>query len=363
MSNRARPAYASLRSSPLVPTNALFLMARIKICLALLVLLTGVSRAGPARQHELYVCATISRNYVVGSKLTTLSGLYHRAPDGSYVHFGVNFPGIFSLAMDPRDPRVLYVASLNGALCSRDGGETWRIGTSWDMTEPKDISVDPHAPDHVYLALPDGIAVSPDRGATWPRRENGLPERGKYTQVLKVDRTRAGRALAGCESGIYLTENTAQSWRQVFSTRTTITDLRQSPHDPQHWLATTQSDGALQSQDGGLTWTRFEGVPSAEALYNVAFDAANARRFAIGSWTYGVLVTEDGGATWHERNAGLPDGHCVFRVGIDPDDGRLYAAVYKEALFESRDFGRTWQKAGLEGSTVYNFVFVPKAAQ
>ena len=29
----------------------------------------------------------------------------------------------------------------------------------------------------------------------------------------------------------------------------------------------------------------------------------------------------------------------------------------------SDDFGRTWRRAGLEGSTVYNFVFVPKAAK
>jgi hypothetical protein len=343
--------------------TSLSVMTKIKTHLALLVLLTGSVGAAPAPQHDLYLCATISLNYVIGSKLVTLSGLYQRGPGDTYGHFGLNFPGIFNLAVDPRNPRVLYVASLNGALCSTDGGQTWRIGTSWDMTEPKDIFVDPNAPDNIYLALPDGIAVSPDRGATWPRRENGLPERGKYTQVVKVDRTKAGRALAGCESGLYLTENAAQSWRRIFPTSTTITDLGQSPHDPQLWLATTQSDGALVSRDGGLSWKKFDGVPSAEALYNIAFDATNPQRFAIGSWTYGVLTTEDGGKNWTERNAGLPAEHCVFRVGIDPDSGRLYAAVYKDAVFASDDFGRTWRKSGLEGSTVYNFVFVPKAAK
>jgi photosystem II stability/assembly factor-like uncharacterized protein len=343
-----------------VKTN---IMANIKTCFIVLLLLTGLSRGATAPKHDLYLCATISLNYVIGSKLETLSGLYRREPDGTYRHFGLNFPGIFSLAVDPHDSQVLYVASLNGALCSTDGGKTWRIGTSWDMTEPKDVFIDPNAPDNIYLALPDGIAVSPDRGVTWPRRENGLPERGKYTQIVKVDRTRAGRALAGCESGIYLTENAAGSWRRIFPTETTITDLRQSPHDPQVWLATTQSNGALISRDGGLMWKKFDGVPSAEALYNVAFDGTNAQRFAIGSWSYGVLTTEDGGKSWTERNAGLPDGHCVFRVGIDPGTGLLYAAVYKDAVFESDDFGRTWRKTGLEGSTVYNFVFVPKAGK
>jgi photosystem II stability/assembly factor-like uncharacterized protein len=179
-------------------------------------------------------------------------------------------------------------------------------------------------------------------------------------QAVRVDRTRTGRALAACESGIYLTEDTAGSWRKVFGSTATVTDLRQSPHDAKLWLATSQSDGALLSRDGGLTWRKIAGVPSAEALYNAAFDATNPQRWAIGSWTYGVLVTEDGGQTWTARNEGLPVEHLVFRVAIDPDNGRLYAGVYRDDLFVSDDFGRTWQKDGLEGSVVYNLIFVPK---
>jgi hypothetical protein len=335
-------------------------MIRTKILLGLL--LPALAGAAAPR-HDLFVVGAINNNFVVGSKMVTLSGLFQRGADGAYGHFGLNFPYLTSLAVDPRDPKVIYAASINGVLCSTDGGATWRIGTGWDMTEPKDVFIDPNAPDHIYLALPDGLAVSTDRGRTWPRRENGLPERGKYTQTIKVDRTRAGRALAGCESGIYLTEDTAGSWRRVFASSATVTSLSQSPHDPKLWLATTQSDGALFSRDGGVTWKKIPDVPSAEALYNAAFDATNPKRIALGSWTYGVLVTEDGGATWQERNAGLPAEHCVFRIGVDPDTGRLYAGVYRDAVFVSDDFGRTWRKDGLEGSLVYNFIFVPKVAK
>ena len=321
------------------------------------------SAAGDAPGHNLYVVATVNNNFVVGSKMVTLSGLFQRGADNTYGHFGLNFPYFVSLAIDPRDSKVMYVASINGVLCTTDGGVTWRTGTSWDVTEPKDVWIDPNAPDHIYLALPDGIAVSTDRGRTWPRREKGLPERGKYTQTIKVDRTRAGRALAGCESGIYLTEDTAGSWRRVFASTATVTDLRQSPHDAKLWVATTQGDGVLRSRDGGVTWEKFPGLPSTDAWYNASFDETNPRRMAVGSWTYGVMVTEDGGETWTERNVGLPAEHCVFRVGIDPDNGRLYAGVYRDAVFTSDDFGRTWRKDGLEGSLVYNFIFVPKPAK
>lgn len=338
-------------------------MPKLRLLLAFLGLFTAAAAAADAPRHDLVIVAAISNNFVVGSKLTTLSGLYRRGDDGAYRHFGLNFPYMTSAAVDPRDPEVMYVASINGVLCSTDGGRNWRIGTSWDMTEPKDVFIDPNAPDQVYLALPDGIAISTDRGRTWPRREGGLPERGKYTQVVKVDRTRSGRALIGCESGIYLSENAGGNWRCVFTAKTTVTDVRQSPHDPQLWLATTQADGALISRDGGLTWRKFAGVPTADAHYNVVFDGQDPRRFAIGGWTYGVLTTEDGGESWTARNDGLPEGHCVFRVGLDPDSGRLYASVYRDALFVSDDFGRTWRKDGLEGSQVHNFIFVPRAAK
>jgi len=332
------------------------------LCGVLALLVAGAARLAAAPVHDLYVCATVSKNYVIGSKLVTESGLYRRGADGELQHFGINFPFVLHAAVDPRDRRVCYAVCINGVLVSADGGTTWRIGNSWDMTEPKDVCIDPSAPDRLYLALPDGVAVSADRGATWVRREAGLPARGKYTQTIEVDRTRAGRVFAGCEAGIFLTEDGAQSWRRVFATKETVTDIQQSPHDPKFWVATTQVDGVLVSRDGGLVWQRLAALPSAEAFYNVAFDPANPRRLALSSWTYGAFTSEDGGATWTERNAGLPDEHCVFRVGIDPDNGRLLSGIYREALFASDDFGRTWRNAGLPGGTVYSFVFVPKSS-
>lgn len=328
-----------------------------------------------AAGHDFYICAATNRNYVVGSVIVTINGVFRYEANGDWLHIGINDTSLVGLSFDPRDHRVFYAASINGCWRTLDGGATWRCATSWDMTEPKDVCVDPNAPDHVYLALPDGIAVSPDRGATWPRMENGLPDRGKYTQIIAVDRTQAGRVLAGCETGIYLTDNAAQSWRRVFPTKDTVDDIQQSPADPKVWLAATQSAGALISRDGGLTWQPLPGVTTEKALYNIAFDPTHPARFAIGGWSVGVLTSEDGGATWTARNDGLPGkkagfrkdcdppAHCVWRVGVDPDSGRLYASVVGEALYASDDFGRTWTNEGLEGSAVNRFVFLPRAAK
>jgi photosystem II stability/assembly factor-like uncharacterized protein len=345
-------------------------MNPIRFLLPLLVATTAL-----ASGHDFYIAATTNKNYVVGSVITTINGVFRHEANGDWTHIGNNDTSVECVAFDPRDHRVFYTATINGCWRTLDGGQTGRCTTSWDMTEVRDVAVDPHSPDHVYIGLPDGIAVSPDRGNTWPRMENGLPDRGKFTQVVTADRTQAGRVLIGCEAGIFLTDNAAQSWRQVFRAKTTVYGIEQSPADPKLWVAVTQQDGALISRDNGLTWKQMQGVPSEKALYNITFDPTQPERLAIGSWTYGVLTSEDGGATWIARNEGLPGKkagyrmpsdpgpHCVWRVGVDPDSGRLYASVVGEALYMSDDFGRTWKNEGLEGSQINRFVFVPHTSK
>ena len=308
---------------------------------------------------DFYICAAINKNYVIGSKIVTVNGLFRRTAEQTWEHEGYNDTTIISAAFDPRDHNVVYTAAFNGCWRTLDGGKTWRMTNSWDMTEGRDVVVDSFAPDTVYLAINDGIARSLDRAQTWQRFEQGLPERGKYTQVLRLDRTQKNRLFAGCESGLYLNEK--ETWRCVLPTVTTVTDLQQSPHDPRHWLAATQSDGAWTSHDRGVTWTKLDGVPSDKALYSIIFDRVDPKRFAVGNWARGVLATEDGGKTWTDRNAGLPDSPRVWRLGVEPKTNRLFASVVGEALYSSDDFGRTWKKDGMEGSVVHNFLIVPKA--
>lgn len=312
----------------------------------------------PAAAHELILCASINRSYVIGSKLVTLSGLYRRAGDGTFEHFGPNLLHVSAASFDPRDHRMIYLAMLNGALFSRDGGERFRIATGWDMTEPKDVAVDPNAPDTVYLALPDGFAVSTDRGWTWARREKGLPDRGKYTQAIEVDRTRGGRLLIGCEAGVFLSENGGARWRRVLPTRATVYDVRQSPTNPAWWMASTQRDGVHVSRDSGVTWTRLPELAEDGAWYNIDFGTRHPDRIALASWNQGLVVSEDGGRTWVPRRDGLPPDGRIMRVGIDPDTDALYVSVRTDDVYRSDDFGRTWRETGLKGSTVSQFLFV-----
>jgi hypothetical protein len=71
----------------------------------------------------------------------------------------------------------------------------------------------------------------------------------------------------------------------------------------------------------------------------------NPQRIALGGWTYGLLDQRG-----RRRRPGptatpaCPAKHRVWRTAIDPDTGRLYAAVERQALYVSDDFGRTWRE-------------------
>jgi hypothetical protein len=300
----------------------------------------------------------MTSDHTMGKRTDRVSGLFVSPDREALTHLGFNHPRQDTVVVDPRDPRRLFTAGLNGVLHSPDGGVSWRILTSWDMTEPKDLAIDPNAPDHLYLGLPDGIGVSRDGGSSWTRSDAGILR--KYTQTLQVDRTRAGRVLAGTELGLYLSEDGGQRWEKVLPTTKTVTDVQQSPHDPRHWIASTQADGAWQSRDDGRTWQRFAGLPTGFTQHNLRFDPRDPRRLAISGWGLGVRVSEDGGETWRERSAGLPNAN-VWRVAIDPDfPGRLYANPHEEPIFVSHDFGLTWTPRWLAGAIVWDFVFAPR---
>lgn len=311
--------------------------------------------------HDLYICANLEPAFYIGSRTGGDSGILRSADRVTVGHVGFNHPRVDTLAADPRNPAIFFAAASNGLLRTRDYGRTWRIMTGWDMTELKVVALDPHAPDSVYVALPDGIGVSRDGGNTWTRGQAGI--RRGYTQALVVDRAHPGRLVAGTELGIYLSEDGARTWTLVQATEATVNDVRQSPHDPQDFLAVTQCNGAWRSTDGGRAWRQVAGIETTHTLHFCDFDTTDPRRLVICGWGCGVLVSEDGGATWQARNNGLPNAN-VRCVGSDPDiPGRLYAAPHQSAVHVSDDFGRTWRKGWFESATVRRFVFVPRPAK
>ena len=311
-------------------------------------------------QSTLYVCASMTKDYVVGAKLRP-SGLFRRTTAGAWEHAGFNHPFVFGIGYDSLDPSTLYLAAGNGLIRAANRGEKWTILTGSDITELRDLWLDGGTPGTIYIAHTAGIRLSRDAGRTWREIGGGLHR--KYTEAIRGDARNGGVVLAGTEEGIFRSDNAGASWRLAGAAGFQIMRLEQSPHDPCEWMAATQQGGLFGSRDCGSTFENVGRLGVGNNLYAVAFDPSDPDRVAVAGWGPGVVVSSDRGKNWLPRNSGLASTE-VTAVVFDPGKPRrLFAAVHEQAIYRSEDAGVTWVKDGLEGSHVTCLRFIPEGRQ
>ena len=73
-------------------------------------------------------------------------------------------------AVNPTDPKVMYVAMRDGLFKSTDAGESWKA-VGKELKNLAAVAVNPKRPDEIYAATADGVIHwSTDGGTTWQRR-------------------------------------------------------------------------------------------------------------------------------------------------------------------------------------------------
>jgi photosystem II stability/assembly factor-like uncharacterized protein len=306
----------------------------------------------------MYIAMATLKNYVVGAKLPP-SGVFRRDPVDGWQQAGYNHPFSFALDYDRRAPGIVYLAAGNGLIRMSDKGSRWKTLTGSDVTELRDVSVG--SDNAIWFGHSAGVRVSRDGGNTWSEAGGGL--RRKYTEAIRVDRTRPSVVLIGGEEGIFRSEDAGKTWKLSGASGIQIMNIEQSPHDPCLWLAATQNGGLFASRDCGRSFENAPRLGVDRVLYDISFDPVESKRVVVAGWGFGVAVSEDGCSTWNIRNNGLPSAD-VWSAAFDPArPGRLWASVHEEALYRSDDNGRTWTRDGLEGSVIYRMLFVPGASR
>jgi len=96
----------------------------------------------------------------------------------------------------------------------------------------------------------------------------------------------------------------------------------------------------LVSTDAGRTWD--ERTPPSQPV-DVDLDPADPRRMAL-STADGVFVSDDGGASWRQRDVVTTETHLAWA-----GDGTLYRVDAAGGVQVSRDRGERWEDAGNAG--------------
>ncbi|HEX6941006.1 MAG TPA: hypothetical protein VF158_16425 [Longimicrobiales bacterium] len=285
--------------------------------LLLVVLLPGTLRAQSPTVPKLY------------SELTFRS--IGPAVAGGRIHDVESLPG---------DRGTVYVATASGGIWkSVNNGTTWTpIFDDQAVSTFGDLAIAPSNPDIIWAGTGEqnnrqstsygnGVYRSTDGGRSWTHL--GLEQTRHIGRVVvHPDDPDVAYVAAlgnlwkpGADRGVYKTTDGGRSWRKVLfvDTLTGVVDLVMDPSDPNTLYAAAY-------QRLRRTWGFNGGGPGS-----------------------GIYKTTDGGATWRELTAGLPEGD-KGRIGLaisrtNPD---VLMALVEHAeeggTYRSEDGGESWRK-------------------
>jgi len=310
----------------------------------------------------------------------------------------VNMAGrITDVEVDPRSPKVFYVAGATGGLW-----KTVNAGTSfiplWEnspIASLGDIAISPSNPDVIWLGTGEddsrnsvqpgfGIYKSTDGGVTW--RSMGL-EKTQHIGRIVVHPTNpdivwvsALGALWGSnpERGLYKTTDGGRTWTlsKFISDKAGFIDIAIDPRNPNvlfaasyervrgpHFLRSGGPGSALwRSGDGGTTWREVKGggfpettkgrisvviAPSNPNIVYTMVEADSVRGEKPQRLRSGLYRSTDGGNTWRWMSVTNNRPFYFSQIRVDPKNANR---VYRMAVdFQiSDDGGYSW-RAGMLG--------------
>jgi photosystem II stability/assembly factor-like uncharacterized protein len=256
---------------------------------------------------------------------------------------------IESLAIDPKDPDVIYAGTWHLPWKTTDGGNYWfsiKNGII-DDSDMFSIVVDWSNNGKLYASACSGIYGSNSAGRLW-RKIQGIPHSARRTRVIKQHPKDPSIVYAGTTEGLWKTESGGDSWRRLTSPKLIVNDLAIDPRDPQHVLLGTDRAGVLASWDGGETFTPANQGFAHRQVSGTAYDPAAGRLYVgvLNDKEYGgVYYTEDA-REWKQANAGLDDADVFAMIyARTPQGGRLLAAARQGILALDAE-KNTWSVTG-----------------
>jgi photosystem II stability/assembly factor-like uncharacterized protein len=333
----------------------------------------SIGAVAVAPSNENHVWVGTGESFVVRYSYSG-DGVYRSADGGAtWQHMGLReTQHIARILIHPRDPNVVYVASMGplhtrsadrGVYRTRDGGKSWqKVLYVDDQVGVIEMVMDPSNPNVLYAATYDkervawrleqggpgsGIHKTTNGGDTWTRLEGGLPT-GKVGRIgLDIHRANPNIVYALVENlnprpadlpqpnpvgggigEVYRSDDAGRTWRLTHDRRINVGGkapysfnwLKVDPKDPDRVWVT--SVWVAHTADGGRTWNDLE---NARTRFRNMFgdiraiwvDPGDPERLLVGS-DGGVYQTFDAGRTV-KHYANLPLGE-IYAVAVDMDD-------------------------------------------
>jgi hypothetical protein len=269
---------------------------------------------------------------------------------------------IHGLAVDPRDPHILYIATHAGLIRLVEG-KRWELvgedrsdfmGFTLDATTSGLLYASGHPASASHRPNPVGVIVSRDGGQSWqPLWLEGRAD--MHAMTLSADgKTLYGWNVMGAP-GLYRISTTDGTWTRLTAAQLQdIFSLATHPQERETLLAGTRG-GLLLSRDGGNSWASMSptlaGVPVTVAAYH---PREPQRLYAYAPrQDLGFVQSMDGGRTWTSTGFFLEGRDAAAVMAVSPQPGEvLYLSTFSSDLYRSADGGKSWQLLARRGKPV-----------
>ena len=285
---------------------------------------------------------------------------------------------VFSFAVHPQDPRVVYAGTDDGVYSSQDGGRQFvRCDSPMNAQDVWKIAFDPVDPQIMFAGTrPAALFRSRDGGQRWEKLTVDLADECPAVRIprvtsLAVDPADHNVVWAGIEvDGVRRSVDGGDTW-------TTIAGELDDPdiHDiaitGDHTVLVSTPREIFASNDTGANWKRL-GVQKSFAFpycRSIALKPDNADILfvatgdgALGS-TGAIERSTDGGHTWERPPLPVEPNTPIwaFATHAAHPDVMVACSHYGE-LFLSRDGGAKWDKAKREFTEIRALALLPTAA-
>jgi photosystem II stability/assembly factor-like uncharacterized protein len=303
-------------------------------------------------------------------------------------------------------PGVYYMAPTDGGVWkSSDYGRTWHpIFDRQHTGSIGALAVAPSNPQIIYagsgeglrrpdLSVGDGMYKSTDGGQSWTHV--GLPDAQQINAIVinPQDSNRVYVAVMGhpyganAQRGVYRSINGGTTWQKVLGNdndtgaSTVVIDpndssvlyanmwaSRNPPWRLQSGATLYQDGGIFKSTDGGTTWHQLKaGLPEGMSRAGIAIAKIDSRR--VYAWVNdakgcGIYRSNDAGASWQKVNTEAricARGEDFSGIAVDPVD-RDVVYVTNTTTYRSLNAGKTWTAIkGAPGGDDYHTIWIDPA--
>ena len=259
-----------------------------------------------------------------------------------------------------REPEFMISGSLAGPMVSTDGGRNWRQVGGTDLQKAESVAIDPIDPKTLYVGTWRLGYKSTDFGKSWTLVDKGMPLDSDVFSIAVDPKNPAIVYTSAC-SGVYRSGNQAHSWTRLrllkdrFTIRAQVVYI--DPVNPQKVYSGT-TEGLFVSNDDGQHWTQL--TNSTVTVNAIQVNPENNQNILIGTEYQGTLKSNDGGGTWRESNAGFihrqiswldPDASGYIVAGLASGTGGIYSYDLKSGGWTASQI--------LPGTRVLSFLNLP----